>query len=308
MKFDPSWFKTIPGLLITGGVVLLIVALVIFIVTSKKNKKEKQPTKDENIAQNTNTTAEVENNSAMTQDMNVAVQEPVMAAPAETLIQDLQAPITEVSTEIQQPIEVPTNVDIQQPIEVPTNVNIQQPIEIPTAVETQVTPVETLPQIESIPTQAPVEVPSAPQTEIPTVTPVAPTIDITPVEAESVTVVEPVAPTIPTTEVNNEVSQPSAPAIYGGVSEIIPNINLEPTNTTHQIYGGADPLENTQTLKPVSSTIIPTVEPSEPTIPSVEVQPEPTPSVIPTVQQQEMPSPIPTVTTQDPTSVIPPQL
>ena len=40
MKFDLSWFKTIPGLLITFGVVLLIVALIIFIVTSSKNKKE----------------------------------------------------------------------------------------------------------------------------------------------------------------------------------------------------------------------------------------------------------------------------
>ena len=37
---DLSWFITIPGMLITGGVLLLIIALIIFILTSgKKNKK-----------------------------------------------------------------------------------------------------------------------------------------------------------------------------------------------------------------------------------------------------------------------------
>lgn len=38
MSFDPSWFLTIPGLLITGGVILLLIALIVFIVTSKKDK------------------------------------------------------------------------------------------------------------------------------------------------------------------------------------------------------------------------------------------------------------------------------
>ena len=38
MSFDPSWFITIPGLLITGGVVLLLIALIVFVATSKKDK------------------------------------------------------------------------------------------------------------------------------------------------------------------------------------------------------------------------------------------------------------------------------
>ena len=41
MSFDISWFGTLPGLFITGGVILLIVALVILIITGKKSKKEK---------------------------------------------------------------------------------------------------------------------------------------------------------------------------------------------------------------------------------------------------------------------------
>ena len=36
MSFDPAWFLTVPGLLITGGVVLLLIALIVFIATSKK--------------------------------------------------------------------------------------------------------------------------------------------------------------------------------------------------------------------------------------------------------------------------------
>ena len=38
MSFDPSWFFTVPGLLITGGVLLLLIALIVFVATSKKDK------------------------------------------------------------------------------------------------------------------------------------------------------------------------------------------------------------------------------------------------------------------------------
>ena len=40
--FNLSFFTTIPGMLITGGVLLLLIALIIFIATgSKKGKKNK---------------------------------------------------------------------------------------------------------------------------------------------------------------------------------------------------------------------------------------------------------------------------
>ena len=42
MNFDLTWFTTVPGMFITGGVVLLIIALIILIVTGKKAKKEKK--------------------------------------------------------------------------------------------------------------------------------------------------------------------------------------------------------------------------------------------------------------------------
>ena len=51
MNFDMSWFTTVPGLMITGGVILLIVALVILIVTGKKSKKEKAKANGTDAAQ-----------------------------------------------------------------------------------------------------------------------------------------------------------------------------------------------------------------------------------------------------------------
>ena len=77
--------------------------------------------------------------------------------------------------------------------------------------------------------------------------------------------------------------------IYGGVSEIIPNIDLN-QKTNHQIYGGADPLENTQTL-----TVTPSSEPV------VEIQPvvEATPQVD-NVQPVSIPS-VDVVATEQPT-------
>lgn len=50
MSFDPSWFLTVPGLLISGGVLLLLIALIVFITTSKKDKgKTVDPTVEGSI-------------------------------------------------------------------------------------------------------------------------------------------------------------------------------------------------------------------------------------------------------------------
>ena len=60
------------------------------------------------------------------------------------------------------------------------------------------------------------------------------------------------------------------PSIYGGVSQIIPNIEIN--QSSHQIYGGADPLENTQSIK-----VVPEVKPAEENqavIPPVPAAPE----------------------------------
>ena len=67
MNFDLSWFTTIPGMFITGGVILLIIALIILIVTGRKSKKEKKAAQTKDAA---------------LQDANVGVQTAVNAAPS----------------------------------------------------------------------------------------------------------------------------------------------------------------------------------------------------------------------------------
>ena len=42
MSFDLSWFTTISGMFITGGVILLIIALIILLITGRNSKKEKK--------------------------------------------------------------------------------------------------------------------------------------------------------------------------------------------------------------------------------------------------------------------------
>ena len=198
MKFDLSWFTTIPGILITCGVVLLIIALIIFIITSKKNKKEEskgEVAATQNVADQTATPIEIDNTPlpSMTSSNDAAV-----------------------------PIGLP-----DEPV----------PVAEPTPVVAPVEPATSIPVAEPTPVVAPVE---------------------------------------------------EKPAIYGGVSEIIPNIDLN-QKSDHQIYGGADPLENTQTLSAVSPSA-PAVEPTPVvTIPTVEEatsqQSEPVINIIPSVEE-----------------------
>ena len=56
----------------------------------------------------------------------------------------------------------------------------------------------------------------------------------------------------------------AAPVIYGGASPVVTDINVN-AEPNHQIYGGADPLENTQ--------IIPNMAPAAPATPVVDAAP-----------------------------------
>ena len=77
--------------------------------------------------------------------------------------------------------------------------------------------------------------------------------------------VAPVAPVVPNAE----------PVIYGGASPAVTGINVN-QDTNHQIYGGADPLQNTQTIPnvvPVAPTITEPVMVAQPTPEVASVQP-----------------------------------
>ena len=51
-SFDLSFFISIPGMLITGGVLLLLIALIIFIATGTKNDKNKDKEKEAKAGSN----------------------------------------------------------------------------------------------------------------------------------------------------------------------------------------------------------------------------------------------------------------
>ena len=138
------------------------------------------------------------------------------------------------------------------------------------------------PMIQQVPTVSPVA-PEPVQPVMPEVT-AMPEVNTTPVDmmqqpmgvdpmmqqASTVSPVVTPAPEISQPNVGN-FSQPASQSdehvIYGGVSPVVPDLNVN--QESHQIYGGADPLANTQTI---------------PTIASNEVQTEPV-NEVPVIQQ-----------------------
>ena len=149
--------------------------------------------------------------------------------------------------------------------------------------------VDPMPVVESAPVMQTPEMPaiveqnSFESAQIPVVDPIAPVVDNSVVNnisnfgenaAPVVPVVENVAmPSPMVSEVNTEPAAqpvietpiaPAEPVIYGGASPIVPDINFN-QNTEHQIYGGADPLQNTQTMPAVSPAPV-EVAPPQPEI------------------------------------------
>ena len=138
------------------------------------------------------------------------------------------------------------------------------------------------PMIQQVPTVSPVA-PEPVQPVMPEVT-AMPAVNTTPVDMmqqpmgvdpmmQQASTVSPVV--TPTPEISQpnvgNFSQPASQSdehvIYGGVSPVVPDLNVN--QESHQIYGGADPLANTQTI---------------PTIASNEVQTEPV-NEVPVIQQ-----------------------
>ena len=259
MKFDLSWFKTIPGLLITFGVVLLIVALIIFIVTSSKNKKEKKEKENNENKENVN--------SEVPQDLSATPVD--ISAPT---VDTLAAVTTDEAIPVPVEVGVSSEDAIPVPVEVtPTPVSVEPtpaPIEV-LSTPVEVTPVEVTPSVEPLP-----------------VVDTSASVQVAPVDMTVSATIPTVQDVVPTVEVDTPsvLPQPAAqPSIYGGVSQIIPNIEINQSN--HQIYGGADPLENTQSIN-----VVPEVQPAADT--QAVVPPVPTAAeVIP--QQSSMDGIIP---------------
>ena len=137
-------------------------------------------------------------------------------------------------------------------------------------------PVETtsIPMVEAMPASDNSAVSTEPVSfeapQIPVVNPTAPSIeennvvgpDIPAAPLVESTMPSPIVPEIntqPTMQIVDTHVSTSEPVIYGGASPIVSDINFN-QNTDHQIYGGADPLQNTQTIPTVNPGVV-AVEP-----------------------------------------------
>ena len=92
--------------------------------------------------------------------------------------------------------------------------------------------------------------------------------------------VQPATPEIP--------SLATEPLIYGGASPVVGDINVAPVEN-HQIYGGADPLQNTQTIPGLQAPAVAPVSPVEPVM-QTPAMPEVVPAPVeaqPVVQIQQ---------------------
>lgn len=280
MNFDFGWFLTIPGMLITGGVLLLVIALIIFIATSSKKDKNK------------NQNAEVNEASQMGAQTMVENPQQMVAAPSIGPDAGVVGAIPEMSDmgQVASPMDIPPV--MQQPMlgMEPMPMVSETPVMDPTLMST-------VPEVAPVTMEAPaMDVNPIPVADAP-LEPLAPTVDLTPPTEPAPYVVSPVqenisaaplenvtpeampfggsvtpevAPEITPVEQApvNVVSQPeimmpeaapmvteAQPTIYGGASPLVPEINVD--NQSHQIYGGADPLENTQAMSvPVASDVV----------------------------------------------------
>ena len=194
--------------------------------------------------------------------------------------------IMDVFTAIKDMEQAPVTPGVE-PIQ-PAAINVEQ---VPSAEPVATPPV--VPGVEPIQPEQPVVnvEPTTPVVETPAITeaPLEQPVVEAPVVAPSIEpiapAVEPIAPVVeaPAPETPAPVEQPAqveqGPVIYGGASPIVPEINIE--EPKHQIYGGANPLENTQSI-PISNLVngeqqvvqTPTAEPAM-------VTPEQTPTVAP---------------------------
>lgn len=259
-----KWVTTVPGIFISLGVVLLFMAIIILIATSVSKKREK-------VEEVEDTSAPVQN----VESVNPPVQEGVMPtqvtdnlehaqnvepvntfAPNTTVISDMNmsdqfVPTPNPTPVMPQPISDntfvnPTPVDVMN-TQVDNQVVDQYSANVPTYTEQAVvTPAVTPVQVP----QTPVEVPTVPVNPTYTVpTPIAtnpaPVVEDLPMYQAQETV-SPMPQSMP------EVSTVSQPTVYGGVSPVVnvPVVEEKP----HQIYGGANPLDNTQPIPTVNNT------------------------------------------------------
>lgn len=260
MSFNPGWFLTLPGILITSGVILLLIALILLLTSAKKEEEEENVSPANNFA-TTNVETPVAPEPVQINVPQAPVQnivEPQMAQ--QPTIANMGAGILDIANNNTKPVVEEAATPAKA--ETPGILNIGE-----STVPEQTQP-EEIPSININNVVPPVETPVINPTPVVNATPIVPQA---PVQEE----VKPV--------INTEPVQPVS--IYGGVSPTIDinKENLQPEKTV--IYGGADPLENTAPIPtvthPAYSTVIPTPQPATPKVSEAKlVDPIATPEVV----------------------------
>ena len=294
-NFDLSFFTSISGMLITGGVLLLLIALIIFIATgSKKDKKDKKA-EAESIDNTNNTVAETP-----TVNANVATEPvaPVTTPPLDTTTVADAPQIVVTTPEVpSEPVNVvenntptvnePNSQNLNQTVEANTIPNevVNTQVEMPTqTVETVTTNDNDNTSVNTNPVVMPSKQSNIEQASVPNNT-----VELNNQESNEVVDAPPI--TIVNEEPKeNPVIEP-AKSIYGGTDPVIPKIEVE-GNEHRPIYGGANPLENTGAIPTINNN---TVEKTTPT-----VTPE-VPNVEPTIETQKEEAEVINISTTDAT-------
>ena len=301
MSFDPSWFLTIPGLLISGGVLLLLIALIVFIATSKKEKGAVvDPTVDgsipvvggvEDINNDMDNVApmgmnNMANNGMGNNPMGINDLGPVP-----------NNGVVDIGMNSINPTPTPTVPDMTVEPQVMPNFNMGT---VPTPVVDNTVSPEPV-----IPTNANISFDNVPQATInDTVNPeMQPVIDLGSVSPNPVVdfnqnVEVPQAPSV-------EASGPSARPIYGGANPLENTASI-PTVLNHSAYNG-EPIIPNSVMNEVKvpndnlgqSVSSNTFVPNKAEIPATETIVAPTPVEVPT-EPINVVNPVPTIPTVEP--------
>ena len=214
-----------------------------------------------------------------------------IAKPVEEEVKPVEAqPVAEASTPEVAPVApVVESIQDAQPVVVKATEDGVNEVPVPTVTET-------LNIAQESPVVAPTEEIKVESLDAPVVeAPVAPAIETPTIEAPVIEAPTPVAPAV-------EPIETAQPTAYGGVSPEVGNITID--EKPREIYGGANPLENTAPIptvavnnvveapvapvEPVAPVVEAPVAPAIPEVAPVAPAPTPTPSF-----EQVVPSPTP---------------
>ena len=267
MSFDPSWFKTTPGLLITGGVVLLLIALIVLLAAGKKNKNEGEVVSEQ---------------PASLDSSNVSTDVPVQPAVSEE--QQVNIAVPAVEQPVANPQEEAPKVEIFEPS---TN-NVVEPIVPETPANDVPVDQAATPGVLNIEASQN-NVSQEPAVEISQPAPVE--------EKKEVSIYGGVSPTVPAANIYSE--QPSKPVIYGGADPLentapIPKVEKPVETPSASPLFEARPVEAAPVEIPAANPTsvvekgeepIPDVSSTQAPVPPASVE---TPSVQPTPSEPEM--------------------